>query len=58
MEHSVYFNRILLVLLITVCWTQATVVQTLYRLVETGQSIMGKILNELTAKSVRDCSLR
>ena len=58
MEHRVHFNRILLVLLITVCWTQGTDVQTLYRLVETGQSIMGKIVKELTATSVRECSLR
>ena len=57
-EHHFQFNQILLVLGLMVCTIQGRVVQTLYSLVETGQGIMGQIVDEVTTRSVRECSLR
>ena len=58
MEHQPQFNRILLVLVVMICTTQGRVVQTLFSLIETGQSIVGQIVDKVTTSSVRKCSLR
>ena len=55
MEH--YAQWILLLLLVTVCATQAKR-QTSYRAVETGRSVKGETLTEFMAASSDDCSLK
>ena len=46
MEHHLKSSQILLVLLMTICVTQATFVQNLYRKLEPAQNITGQIGTE------------
>ena len=52
------FNRTLLVLLMTVYVAQATVVQTFYKIVNSGENITGQGGQKVTSLSVRECSVR
>ena len=56
MEHCFQFNGIVVVLLITVYVTQATVVQNLYTKLEPGRNITGTGTEQL-AQSIAMCSL-
>ena len=58
MENHLKFKWILLVMVVMICVTQGRFVQTMYSLIETGQSIMGEIVDEVTTRSVQECSLR
>ena len=58
MERHPQFNRILLVLVVMICATHGRVVQTMFSLIETGQSIVGQIVDKVTTSSVQICSLR
>ena len=54
-EHPVEFIRIVLVLL-TICMTEGTSVQKLYRKLEPGHNISGIMIAEKKAVSPIDCS--
>ena len=56
MKHLLKFTRILLVLLMIVCSTQATTRQTFYDMVEPGQSIRGTLLKEFKTQYKIQCS--
>ena len=51
-------NRLILLLMTIVCATQATIIQTFYDKVESGQNITGIIVAELTTRSRIQCSNR
>ena len=58
MEHCLQFNQISMVLLMTVCIAQATIMQNRFRKFALGQSIMGKTGAELQTRSLQECVLR
>ena len=58
MERHIPFNRIFLVLLMTVCVAQTRVLQNMFQKLELGQSIRGKVVAGLLTKSSQECSLR
>ena len=58
MEHRLQINRILLVLLVTVCATQASIEHSKYKKLEPGQNITGTIVAELKTRSKLECSTR
>ena len=49
---------VFLVLLLTLCGTQATAVQDMYTKLEPGQNITGEVVEELTATARQECALR
>ena len=55
MEHPVQLSWILLMLM-TICVTEGTFVQKLYRKLEPGQNIAGIVIAEKEAVSPIDCS--
>ena len=58
MEHCVLLNRTLLLLIITVSAAEATFVQNIYKEMEFGQNIKGKVISELLTESKIQCSER
>ena len=58
MEQHIPFNRIFLLLLMTVCVAQARLLQNMFQKLEPGQNIRGKVVAELLTKSSQECSLR
>ena len=58
-QHNMeQFNRLILLLMTTLFVTQATIIQTFYDKVESGQNITGNITAELTTRSRIQCSNR
>ena len=59
MKNCIQFNCIRLVLLLlTIYTTKASVSQNLYNKIETGQNVTGKTKAQFTARSAQGCSLR
>ena len=59
MEHRLQFNWFVFVLLmVTVCTTQAAYLQNTYEKLKLGENIKGTIETELTARSKLHCSDR
>ena len=59
MKHHLQFNRILLVTMMTICVTQGTLVQKLYRKLEPGEDIVvGVVIAEHKRVSSTQCSIR
>ena len=58
MVDHLLFNRILLVLLVTVYATQATIVQSKYKKLEPGLNVTGTVVTEFKTRSKLQCSNR
>ena len=58
MEHRLQFTRILLVTMMTICMTQGTLVQKLYKKLEPGEDIAGVVIAEHKRVSSTQCSIR
>ena len=58
MENCLKFNRALMVLLLTIYATQATIVPKKFNKLNLGDTITGKIGAELSVKSKLQCSDR
>ena len=58
MKNHVQFYQIVLVLMLPVIVTQATVVQNRYEKLDPGQSILGRRAAEVKAGSHQECALR
>ena len=59
MEHRVQLNRILLLLMMTVCVTQSTsIVLSKYKKIQTSLNITGTVEAQHTIKSSQECAVR
>ena len=58
MENCVQVCEILLILVLPVIVTQATVVQNKFKKLDPGQRIIGTIGAEIKARSRRECAVR
>ena len=56
MDHRVQFTRIFLVIMMTICETQAMFVQNLYRKLDPVEDIAGVVIAEQKAVSPIECS--
>ena len=58
MEHRIQFRWILLLMLTTVCVTQASIVASKYKKLGPGQNVTGTIVVKFTTRSKIQCSDR
>ena len=58
MENCLQVCKILLVLVLPVIVTQATIVQNKFEKLDSGQNITGTIGAEIKARSRRECAVR
>ena len=56
MKHHLRFTRILLVTMMTICVTEGTFVQKLYKKLEPGEDIVGVVIAVKKAVSPIECS--